>query len=94
MTAWAGRNYHGFPPHVVRRAQRELPMKCSHCGSTDRLELDHIVNHAAGGTHTITNAQWLCVVCHKTKTAAERTQAQRARAARGRYPAEPHPGFA
>ena len=35
------------------------------------LELDHIVNVAAGGTDDDDNLQSLCVPCHKEKTAAE-----------------------
>ncbi len=45
---------------------------CCHCGLvTLDLEVDHIINVAAGGTDDESNLQALCVPCHKTKTAIE-----------------------
>lgn len=94
MTAWAGRTYKGFPRNVYREAQHTIPKRCAHCGATDvDLELDHIINHAAGGTDTIDNAQWLCGPCHTTKTNRERAAARAARTARGRYDPGTHPGL-
>lgn len=45
---------------------------CQCCGRVGgRLELDHIVNKAVGGTDDKTNLQILCYQCHKTKTQSE-----------------------
>ena len=45
---------------------------CQSCGLvTDKLELDHIVNQAVGGTDDESNLQSLCVECHKLKTSKE-----------------------
>ena len=40
---------------------------CLYCG--DRAsEVDHIIELASGGTHTIDNVQPLCKPCHRVKT--------------------------
>ena len=45
---------------------------CQCCGRVGgRLELDHIVNVAQGGTNDKSNLQILCHTCHKTKTQSE-----------------------
>ncbi|AWY20093.1 HNH endonuclease [Moraxella bovis] len=45
---------------------------CQCCGRVGgRLELDHIVNVAQGGTNDKSNLQILCHSCHKTKTQSE-----------------------
>lgn len=45
---------------------------CQSCGIvTMKLELDHIVNIAQGGTDDEGNLQSLCVDCHKIKTIKE-----------------------
>lgn len=45
---------------------------CLHCGiTTMKLELDHIINVAQGGTDDESNLQSLCVECHKVKTQKE-----------------------
>lgn len=47
---------------------------CQCCGRVGgRLELDHIVNVAQGGTNDKSNLQILCQSCHKTKTQSEST---------------------
>ncbi|TWS25363.1 HNH endonuclease [Tsukamurella sputi] len=96
MSRWndGGRYHGGFPTKVKAEARRTLPMRCAQCGDEDApLELDHITNAAAGGTNTLTNAQWLCIPCHRAKTKAESAAAHKARAARRRLPTEPHPGL-
>jgi 5-methylcytosine-specific restriction endonuclease McrA len=40
---------------------------CRRCGSTERLELDHIVPRFAGGEPTRENAQTLCRPCNRKK---------------------------
>lgn len=45
---------------------------CQVCGRVGgRLELDHIVNLACGGTDSKNNLQILCHTCHKQKTQSE-----------------------
>lgn len=45
---------------------------CQCCGRVGgRLELDHIINTAVGGTDDPTNLQILCHDCHKQKTHTE-----------------------
>ena len=41
--------------------------KCVHCGSTDDLEMDHVVPLNAGGEHDATNIQVLCHTCNSSK---------------------------
>jgi 5-methylcytosine-specific restriction endonuclease McrA len=42
--------------------------KCLCCGATDvKLTLDHVIPLTCGGTHTVDNAQPLCVPCNSTK---------------------------
>ena len=59
-----------------RRAQTEIALACTECGSTNQLELDHIIPVCEGGADEMCNLQWLCRDCHKLKTQGE---AQRAR---------------
>ncbi|MGX9297733.1 HNH endonuclease [Tsukamurella paurometabola] len=97
MSRWndGGRYHGGFPTSVRREARRTLPMRCARCGADNApLELDHIVNAAAGGTNDLTNAQWLCTDCHAAKTKTEALHGATARRARLRLPVEPHPGLA
>lgn len=57
------------------QARKELEYRCAvpGCNATTKLELDHIKNVARGGTHTIDNAQWLCIPHHREKTRKEST---------------------
>jgi 5-methylcytosine-specific restriction endonuclease McrA len=64
-TASAGRET------ISRRArhgvwQRDLG-KCVECGSSERLEFDHIIPVAMGGSSTERNLQLLCEVCNRRK---------------------------
>lgn len=54
-------------------ATHNLDPICNHpgCHETEGLELDHIVNWKAGGTHTTDNIQWLCRYHHNIKTQKE-----------------------
>lgn len=47
---------------------------CVACGARERLEVDHVVPIAKGGTWTLDNAQTLCQPCHQEKTARDRRQ--------------------
>lgn len=50
---------------------KRLP--CTTCGEDDelRLQVDHVIPRAAGGSHDRENLQVLCVDCHKIKTAVD-----------------------
>ena len=43
----------------------ERPKICSTCGSTDNIELHHIIPIAAGGTNDYYNLIYLCHNCHR-----------------------------
>ena len=43
--------------------------KCVKCGSTEKLEFDHIIPVAKGGDVTERNIQLLCIQCHRSKGA-------------------------
>jgi 5-methylcytosine-specific restriction enzyme A len=79
------------------RARRALPAHCAACRSTDRLELDHITNLAAGGTDGLDNVQWLCRDCHAVKTKTESLAGLRRhhdqRRQQSLRPPEPRPGL-
>lgn len=65
--------------HVKRCQQakkqllKEAPY-CVVCGSTENLELDHILTVSIGGSDDISNLQLLCHKCHCEKTRQEREQ--------------------
>ncbi|HZQ53652.1 MAG TPA: HNH endonuclease signature motif containing protein [Bryobacteraceae bacterium] len=42
--------------------------QCVRCGSRERLEFDHIIPVALGGSSTARNIQLLCEVCNRTKS--------------------------
>lgn len=41
--------------------------RCGFCGSTDRLEIDHIIPRAAGGSNETNNLWLLCLKCNRAK---------------------------
>lgn len=73
-----------------RRAVELLGSKCSRCGSTDRLEIDHVdpekKTFPLSGFHKswaaileeLTKCQLLCQSCHQDKTSAENSAANTA----------------
>lgn len=40
---------------------------CVWCGSTDSLEVDHIIRYIDGGTNEMTNLRTLCHSCHGSR---------------------------
>ena len=62
-----------------RRSQRRIPdgvraevfnrdgHRCQHCGTTERLTLDHIIPFSGGGTDDPDNLQVLCGPCNSRK---------------------------
>ena len=85
-------------PKLRNQARRAIPRCCAICGSTQALELDHVVPLAEGGADAVDNAQYLCRPHHSLKTDAERRRgvaravAQRGSLSRKYRDLEPHPG--
>ncbi|MBZ5624807.1 MAG: HNH endonuclease [Acidobacteriia bacterium] len=44
--------------------------RCVRCGSRDRLEFDHIIPVALGGSNTSRNIELLCETCNRLKSAS------------------------
>src|SRR5438093_693993 len=44
--------------------------KCVKCGSQEKLEFDHIIPVARGGSNTARNIQLLCEACNRSKGAS------------------------
>lgn len=58
-----------------RKLAKTLPKThCACCGSTEKLELDHIWTYDKGGRAEESNVQWLCHKCHVKKTNQERKE--------------------
>lgn len=60
-----------------RKARRSARWRCDACGSTERLEVNHIVpcigrHGTIGCHHHQSNLQVLCHACHVAATAAQR----------------------
>lgn len=56
-----------IPPHVQMFVwQRDLG-RCVKCGCQERLEYDHIIPLARGGSNTEWNIQLLCESCNRAK---------------------------
>lgn len=51
----------------------EVPMECAKCGLSGdaTFNMDHIKPIKLGGSRTLSNLQWLCVPCHRSKTNRE-----------------------
>jgi len=68
--------------------------RCETCQATGRLEVDHVVAIADGGTETIDNARVLCRTCHVAKTTRDlrerefQRQRDADRAAKARWDAD------
>lgn len=66
----------------LRQQQLARSSQCQQCGSTTRLEADHIIPIADGGSPTNpANLQTLCRDCHRRKTRAEQDARRRRRRA-------------
>lgn len=63
---WANQKRSRYIPQSVKHQVLEAG-KCRYCGSTERLEVDHILAFANGGTHDPRNLQCLCRTCNRRK---------------------------
>ncbi len=52
---------------VQREVWRRDQGRCVDCGSTERLEYDHIIPFSKGGSNTVRNIQLLCEKCNRSK---------------------------
>jgi hypothetical protein len=59
-----------IPGDVKNAVWRRDQGRCAACGSSERLEFDHIVPHSRGGSSTYRNVQLLCEPCNRGKGAA------------------------
>ena len=51
----------------TKRAVHTRDRVCVWCGSDERLEVDHIVRYADGGSNTRENLRLLCHTCHSSR---------------------------
>lgn len=82
----------GAPNRLRKKVLRRDGNRCVQCGSSERLEVDHILNVAQGGTNHPSNLQTLCVGCHREKSQGEALRARVAKQKRRQLPVEQHPG--
>jgi hypothetical protein len=59
-----------IPESVRHEVWRREQGQCARCGSRERLEIDHIVPLAMGGSNTARNFELLCENCNRRKGAS------------------------
>jgi 5-methylcytosine-specific restriction endonuclease McrA len=57
-----------IPHSVVSEVYRRDGARCVICGSTENLQLDHIIPFSKGGADTAENLQVLCQKCNLEKS--------------------------
>lgn len=68
-----------IPSYLREEIIQYLGGKCKLCGSTNILEIDHILPRAIKNKHAIENLQILCESCHAGKTVDDRSKITRHR---------------
>lgn len=68
--------YRANRPLVLERDGGRCQIAGPNC-TVAATQVDHIVNHRAGGHHGMTNLQAVCETCHRSKTAKEAAAAWR-----------------
>ncbi|TML45126.1 MAG: HNH endonuclease [Actinobacteria bacterium] len=56
-----------IPERVRREVWRRDGGRCVDCGSRERLEFDHIIALANGGSNTARNIELRCEACNRKK---------------------------
>lgn len=59
-----------IPSEIRREVWRRDGGKCVKCGSREKLEYDHIIPVAKGGSNTARNIELLCEACNRSKSAS------------------------
>lgn len=63
--------FKGNPLYISPPVRREVydrdGRKCKHCGTNERLSIDHIIARINGGTDDPSNLQTLCMPCNRRK---------------------------
>jgi Holliday junction DNA helicase RuvB len=62
-------NRDAIPSEVRREVWRRDGGKCVRCGRRERLEFDHIIPVAKGGSSSARNIELLCEICNRAKSA-------------------------
>lgn len=57
-----------IPGSVKDAVWRRDQGRCANCGSQRRLEFDHIIPYAKGGSNTYRNIQLMCETCNRAKS--------------------------
>ena len=90
--AWTNTTKH-VPIATRRRILNRDGHQCAQCGSTERLEIDHINNTRGPNYDRDANLQVLCRPCHRAKTQREMKRGKERKRARRYLPRTPHPGL-
>lgn len=67
MTRRARKAQNGIFEVSKKELQKLMKGPCVSCGSTERINIDHIIPIARGGAHSIGNLQPLCKSCNSSK---------------------------
>jgi 5-methylcytosine-specific restriction endonuclease McrA len=61
----------GYAWDKIRKQVHARDRVCVHCGSSDQLQVHHIVAVVDGGSHTLDNLELRCLRCHNDPTLAD-----------------------